>query len=64
METARLLLLQLQAADLVAIFFNATRADQDVTASLGWPRHESVADTQAFLRFSAVEWESWPAGHS
>ena len=61
METARLLLLQPQAADAVAIF-ERYASDPDVTKFLGWPRHESVADTQAFLRFSAGEWERWPAG--
>jgi [ribosomal protein S5]-alanine N-acetyltransferase len=60
-ETTRLSLLQPQAADAASIF-ERYASDPDVTKFLGWPRHESVADTQAFLRFSAVEWERWPAG--
>ena len=60
-ETPRLSLLQPQAADAASIF-ERYASDPDVTKFLGWPRHESVADTQAFLRFSAGEWERWPAG--
>ena len=33
-----------------------------MTRFLGWPRHHSIADTQAFLTFSASEWKRWPAG--
>jgi len=33
-----------------------------VTRFLGWPRHRTLEDTQAFVRFSAEEWERWPAG--
>jgi ribosomal-protein-alanine N-acetyltransferase len=51
-ETARLVLLQPQAADAEAIF-ERYASDPEVTKFLGWPRHESVADTHAFLRFSA-----------
>jgi [ribosomal protein S5]-alanine N-acetyltransferase len=54
METARLLLLQPQAADAVSIF-ERYASDSEVTKFLDWPWHESVADTQAFLRFSAGE---------
>jgi RimJ/RimL family protein N-acetyltransferase len=54
-ETTRLLLVQPQAADAASIF-ERYASDRDVTRFLGWLRHESVADTQAFLRFSAVEW--------
>jgi RimJ/RimL family protein N-acetyltransferase len=60
-ETTRLSLVQPQAADAASIF-ERYASDPDVTKFLGWPRHESVADTQAFLRLSAVEWERWPAG--
>jgi RimJ/RimL family protein N-acetyltransferase len=41
METARLLLLQPQAADAVSIF-ERYASDSEVTKFLGWPRHESV----------------------
>jgi hypothetical protein len=60
-ETTRLVLLQPQASDAASIF-ERYASDPDVTKFLGWPRHASVTDTQAFLRFSAAEWERWPAG--
>ena len=60
-DTARLTLSQPTAADAGAIF-ERYASDPDVTRFLGWPRHQSVADTQAFLAFSAEEWERWPAG--
>jgi len=60
-DTTRLSLLQPQTMDAASIF-ERYAGDPDVTKFLGWRRHESVADTQAFLRFSAVEWERWPAG--
>lgn len=37
-------------------------ADAIVTEYLGWPRHRSVADTEAFLAVCETEWETWPAG--
>jgi len=33
-----------------------------VTRYLGWPRHQSVEHTKAFLEFSEAEWSRWPAG--
>ena len=60
-ETARLLLVRPQAAD-AASMFERYASDPGVTRFLGWPRHQSVDDTKAFLRFSAEEWERWPAG--
>ena len=42
--------------------FERYAADAEVTRFLGWPRHRSVDDTEAFLRFCAQEWERWPAG--
>lgn len=33
-----------------------------MTTFVGWPRHRSLEDTTAFLRFSEQEWETWPAG--
>jgi [ribosomal protein S5]-alanine N-acetyltransferase len=44
------------------MIFQRYASDVDVTRFLGWPRHQSIADTQAFLAFSAMEWERWPAG--
>ena len=60
-ETARLILLQPKASDAAGIF-ERYASDPDVTRFLSWPRHQSIADTEAFLRFSAQEWERWPAG--
>jgi ribosomal-protein-alanine N-acetyltransferase len=45
-----------------AAIFAAYASDAEVTRFLGWPRHRSVHDTRDFLRFSAREWERWPAG--
>jgi RimJ/RimL family protein N-acetyltransferase len=59
--TARLVLSQPVAGDADAIF-ERYASDPEVTRFLGWPRHRSVADTQAFLAFSDQEWEHWPAG--
>lgn len=60
-ETARLTLFQPAPSD-AADVFERYASDPEVTRFLGWPRHQSVADTQAFLAFSASEWERWPAG--
>ncbi len=48
-------------ADAAAIF-ECYASDPEVTRYLGWPRHQSVSDTEAFLKFSAAQWEQWPAG--
>ncbi|MEW6443222.1 MAG: GNAT family N-acetyltransferase [bacterium] len=60
-ETARLVLERPRAADLEAVFARYA-SDPDVTRFVSWPRHESLADTLAFLEFSEAEWERWPAG--
>lgn len=60
-ETARLVLTPPQASDAASIF-ERYASDPDVTRFLGWPRHAVVADTHAFLQFSAAEWERGPAG--
>jgi len=60
-ETARLFLRRPAMSDAAAIF-GGYAADPEVTRFLGWPRHRSVHDTREFLRFSAHEWERWPAG--
>ena len=61
LATARLLLRQPQPHDADAIF-ERYASDPEVTGFLGWPRHRSIQDTEAFLQFSAREWERWPAG--
>ena len=60
-ETTRLTLRQPRIDDALAIF-ERYASDPEVTRLLGWPRHRTVEDTRAFLRFSAEEWKRWPAG--
>jgi len=60
-DTARLTLRQPQLSDAETIFERYAN-DPEVTRFLGWPRHLSLQDTEAFLQFSAQEWERWPAG--
>ena len=60
-ETARLILAPPEPPDAAAVF-ERYASDADVTRFLGWPRHRSLADTQAFVNFSAAEWTRWPAG--
>jgi len=45
-----------------AAIFERYASHPEVTRFLGWPRHRSVADTEAFLNFCAQEWQRWPAG--
>ena len=59
--TARLLLVE-PALDDAAEVYERYASDRDVTRFLGWPRHQSLAETEAFLTFSAAEWKRWPAG--
>jgi RimJ/RimL family protein N-acetyltransferase len=60
-ETARLVLSPPRHEDAAAIFARYS-SDPEVTRYLGWPRHQSIAETEGFLTFSAAEWERWPAG--
>jgi ribosomal-protein-alanine N-acetyltransferase len=60
-STARLVLSKPASRDAEAIF-ERYASDRDVTRFLGWPRHQSIADTRAFLTFSADQWKRWPAG--
>jgi RimJ/RimL family protein N-acetyltransferase len=60
-ETARLTLRQPEMGDAL-LMFERYAGDPEVTRFLGWPRHRTVRDTEAFLRFSAEEWKRWPAG--
>lgn len=60
-ETPRLVLSAPVAADAEAVF-RRYASDADVTRYLGWPTHRTVADTQGFLAFSAVQWEREGAG--
>jgi RimJ/RimL family protein N-acetyltransferase len=60
-HTVRLTLVQPESRD-AADIFERYSSDPDVTRFLGWPRHQSIAETHVFLTFSAAEWERWPAG--
>jgi [ribosomal protein S5]-alanine N-acetyltransferase len=55
LETARLLLRPPMHED-APIMFERYASDPEVTRYLGWPRHKSVEDTQAFVDFSQFEW--------
>jgi ribosomal-protein-alanine N-acetyltransferase len=60
-KTTRLVLVRPRAADAASIF-ERYASDPVVTKYLGWPRHQAVTDTEAFLAFSAAQWERWSAG--
>ena len=60
-ETPRLVLSAPVAAD-ADLVFQRYASDDDVTKYLGWPTHRTVADTQGFLAFSALQWEREGAG--
>ena len=59
--TDRLLIRRPEPADAAAVFRRYS-ADPEVTRLLGWPRHQRLADTQAFIEFSDQQWSDWPAG--
>jgi [ribosomal protein S5]-alanine N-acetyltransferase len=61
LRTKRLVLTTPDPGDTAAIF-ERYASDPEVTRYLSWPRHRSMADTTAFLQFSAQEWARWPAG--
>jgi len=61
MRTQRLALRPPRADDAQAIF-TGFAADAEVTRYVAWPRHVSLDDTRAFLRFSAQQWRRWPVG--
>ncbi|MDX1980419.1 MAG: GNAT family N-acetyltransferase [Bryobacteraceae bacterium] len=59
--TARLILRRPVASDASEIY-SRYASDPEVTKFLGWARHQSIDQTQAFLSFSDADWERWPAG--
>jgi ribosomal-protein-alanine N-acetyltransferase len=61
LETTRLILRPPRHEDLDAIFARYA-SDVEVTRYVGFPRHISRADTEAFLDFSQSQWRRWPAG--
>jgi ribosomal-protein-alanine N-acetyltransferase len=60
-QTPRLALRPPARSDAAEVF-RRIASDPDVTRFVGWPRHTSIEDTQAFLTFSEAEWAKWPAG--
>jgi ribosomal-protein-alanine N-acetyltransferase len=60
-STSRLRFSKPRPEDAMEVFARYA-SDPEVTQFLGWPRHRSIEDTRAFLDFSALEWERWPAG--
>jgi [ribosomal protein S5]-alanine N-acetyltransferase len=60
-ESSRLLLTPPVLADARDIFARFA-SDNDVTRYLSWPRHRTVADSDAFVQFSLDEWSRRPAG--
>jgi RimJ/RimL family protein N-acetyltransferase len=59
--TSRLILLRPERGAAREVF-ERYASDREVTRFLGWPRHTALSETEAFLSFSALEWERWPAG--
>jgi ribosomal-protein-alanine N-acetyltransferase len=60
-ETSRLVLRRPVAADAGAIYTRYS-SDTEVTKYVGWPRHQSIEQSKAFLAFSEAEWNRWPVG--
>jgi len=61
LETERLVLRAPRLNDAQPIF-ERYASDPEVTRYLGWPRHTSLADTRAFVKFSTTVWSTWNAG--
>ena len=61
LETARLVMRRPRSEDAQPIF-ERYAADPEATRYMAWPVHSTINDTYAFLTFSDVEWERWPAG--
>jgi RimJ/RimL family protein N-acetyltransferase len=61
LDTDRLHLRRPVTSDAEEIFARYS-GDPEVTRYMGWPRHRSVEDAQAFLSISEADWERWGAG--
>ena len=55
-ETARLVMSVPNSNDAAEIF-ERYASDPAVTRYLGWPTHQTLADTEGFLGFSSSQWE-------
>jgi len=60
-ETERLVLRAPRLNDAQSIF-DRYASDAEVARYLAWPRHRSVAETRAFVKFSAEQWSRWKVG--
>src|SRR5262249_2585712 len=60
-RTERLYLRRPKPGDVGAIF-SRYASDPEVTRYLGWPRHRTPRQTEAFLEFSDREWSTKPGG--
>jgi [ribosomal protein S5]-alanine N-acetyltransferase len=56
-ETARLLLQRLRYEDAPEIFYTYA-SKPAATKFMSWPTHESIRDTQAFLKYAVSGWRS------
>ena len=61
LRTERLILRRPRASDATSMF-ERYASDLEVTRLVGWPRHTSISDTEAFLAFTESEWHERPAG--
>jgi ribosomal-protein-alanine N-acetyltransferase len=59
--TDRLVLRRPVSADAETIFTRYA-SDPNVTRFVGWPRHATLGDTQAFLAYADQEWNHSPSG--
>jgi ribosomal-protein-alanine N-acetyltransferase len=60
-ETSRLRLHRPTAGDAPEILARYA-SDPDVTRFVAWPRHQTIADSEFFVKFSDAEWARWPTG--
>jgi ribosomal-protein-alanine N-acetyltransferase len=60
-DTPRLRLVRPRPADADEVFARYA-SDPVVTRYLGWPRHQTVADTHSYLQWSDDQWTQHPAG--
>jgi len=60
-QTPRLTLRPPRRED-TAELFERIASNPEVTRWVGWPRHTTLADTEAFLSFAEAEWAKWPVG--
>lgn len=60
-SSERLRLRRPEAAD-APVILERYATDPEVTRFLSWHSHQSLEDTQSFLRFSDAAWAAWGAG--